>query len=215
MKSSSVRAVFGGLLLMTVGSGAWAQRTGGAGGAPAASAGSGGVALIDLEYVFENHPRFKQQIEAMKRDVQAFEEMLKRQQQEIENQRKLLEGFKPGSPDHKRIEQTTTKQLADLQVGMQLKRKDVMEHEARIYYETYQEVVRAVEAFAEQNSINLVLRYERDAPSPGNASDPRVTMKHINRPVIFQRRLDISQHIVGELSRMQAARATTGGAPTR
>jgi Skp family chaperone for outer membrane proteins len=212
-----IRALLGGLLLLTVGSWASAQqRAAPAGGTPPTSASAGGIALIDLQYVFENHPRFKQQVEAMKRDVQAFEEMLKSKQQEIETQRKLLGGFKSGSPDHKRIEETTTKQLADMQVQMQLKRKDVMEQEARIYYETYQEVVRAVEAFAERNRISLVLRYERETPSDAaGANDPRVIMKHINRPVIFQRRLDISQLIVGELSRTPVARAPATGRPQR
>ena len=170
------------------------------------------VALLDLGYIFKNHPHFKQKMEMMKQDVQAFEEKVKQQQQQLEAAGRRLATFKPGSAEYKNIEETTTKQLADLRVQMQLKRKDIIEREARIYMETYKDVIQSVATFAGQRNIDLVLRYDSDKSPLTGLVNPRETMKVINRPVIFQKQLDITKLILNELSRPSTAR---GPAPRK
>ena len=164
------------------------------------------VALLDLGYIFKNHPRFKQKMEMMKQDVQAFEEQVKQQQRQLEAAGRRLGTYKPGSLEYKNIEETTTKQLADLRVQIQLKRKDIIEREAQIYMETYKEVIHSVATFASQRKIDLVLRYDSDTGPLTGVVNPRETMKVINRPVIFQYQLDITKLILNELSRPSTAR---------
>ena len=158
------------------------------------------VALLDVGYIFKNHPGFKQQMDAMKAEVQTFEAGLQQQQQQIEAANKQIASFKPGSPEYKQLEERTTKQLADLKVQMQLKRKEIMENEAKIYMATYQQVAATVAAFAHAKNIDLVLRYDRDSDPSSQTVDPRETLKIINRPVIFEKKLDISDSILRQLS---------------
>ncbi len=182
---------------------------------PSQTRAGGGIALIDLSYVFENHPGFKQQLESLKQNVQTFEQELKQQQQQISSQRQQIASYKPGSQEYKRLDEVTTKQLAGLRVKMELKRKDVMEDEARVYYETYNEVLRVVQAIAESRGLNLVLRFDRESPQLAGGSDPRETLKLVNRPVIYQRQLDISNLVIQELNRLGTARVPATGQRSR
>ena len=75
-----------------------------------------------------------------------------------------------------------------------------MENEAKIYLATYKQVATAVAAFANAKNIDLVLRYDREANPSTQTVDPRETLKIINRPVIFEKQLDISDSILRQLS---------------
>ena len=176
-----LRAISIGMILLIAHSTSWAQGM--------------NVALLDVGYIFKNHPRFQQQMDAMKAQVAQIEQSLKQQQQQIQASAKTISAFKPGTPQYKQIEEQTTKQLADLKVKTQLQRKEIMENEAKIYLATYQQVHAAVQGYAKKNRIDLVLRYDREAASDTNA-DPRGTLKIINRPIIYHDALDISDAIL-------------------
>jgi len=158
------------------------------------------VALLDVGYIFKGHPGFKRQMDAMRAEVKSFEAGLQQQQQQIEAASKQLASYKPGTPAYKQLEEKTTKQLADLKVQMQLKRKDIMVNEAKIYMTTYRQVAATVAVFANARNIDLVLRYDREANPSSELVDPRETLKIINRPVIFEKQLDISDSILRQLT---------------
>lgn len=179
------RAILVVSLLLLTSSSAWAQGF--------------QAALLDVGYIFKHHPGFKQQMDAIKAEVQAFEQKLKQQQEQIQAASRQISSFKPGSDQYKRLEETTTKQIADLKVQMQLKRKEVMGKEAKLYMATYKQVMAAVAAFANAKNIDLVLRYDREA-NPTDEVGPQETLKIINRPVIFERGLDISDVILQQVS---------------
>ena len=178
-----LRAVNIGIILLIAHGTTWAQGM--------------NVALLDVGYIFKKHPAFQQQMEAMKAEVAQIEQSLKQEQQQIQNSSKKLDVYKPGSPEYKQLEEQIAKQLADLKVKTQLRRKEIMENEAKVYLATYKQVHSVVEAFAKQNRIDLVLRYDREA-ADGNNADPRATLKIINRPVVFHAGLDISESILGQ-----------------
>ena len=157
------------------------------------------AALLDVGYIFKNHPGFKQQMDAIKAEVQTFEQKLKQQQEQIQAASRQISSYKPGSAKYKQLEETTTKQIADLKVQMQLKRKEVMANEAKLYMATYKQVMTAVAVFANAQHIDLVLRYDRDA-YPSDDVGPQETLKIINRPVIFEKGLDISDAILQQVS---------------
>jgi Skp family chaperone for outer membrane proteins len=170
------------------------------------------AALLDVGYIFKHHPGFKQQMEAMKAEVQSFEQTLKQKQGKIQAAAKQISSFKPGSVEYKQLEVTTTKQIADLKVQMQLKRKEVMGNEAKIYMSTYKQVMTAVTAFATAKNIDLVLRYDRESDLSDEVG-PQETLKIINRPVIFEKGLDISDAILQQLGGV--AQRTTPQQPRR
>ena len=191
--NTSKRAVLVVSMMLLAGSTAWAQGF--------------QAALLDVGYIFKNHPGFKQQMDAIKTEVQTFEQQLKQKQEQIQAASRQISSYKPGSREYKSLEETTTKQIADLKVQMQLKRKEVMAEEAKVYMATYQEIMSVVSAFANAQKIDLILRYDRET-TPSDEAGPQETLKIINRPVIFEKGLDISDLILQQVSGMAQRRAT-------
>ncbi len=57
------------------------------------------VVVIDISKVFDSHASFKQQMEGMKREVEAFEATLRKRGEEIQAIQGEMKQFQPGSAD--------------------------------------------------------------------------------------------------------------------
>lgn len=159
------------------------------------------VAIIDLKYVFDNHMRFKQMTEEMRRSVQAAETDINARKDRINSLIKQLEGVKKGTPDYKQLEDEITQQKADLNALVSNTKREFMRREAKIYYIVYQEIVQEVEYFAQQNRLTLVLRFNGD---PIDENDPDLVAKHLNKQVVWHHRnIDITGLILDTLNKRQ------------
>lgn len=156
------------------------------------------VAVIDIPMVFKGHALFKRQMEDFKVEVEAAEKSIGAERDRITKMiQELSQQYKPGSPDYKVKEEEIARQQSELQVKMTLQKKDFMEKEARIYYNVYDQVKRTVAAFAERNNIALVLRYNSTEIEADNRQS---VLEGINRPVIYQNRIDITQDVLSMLN---------------
>lgn len=162
---------------------------------PRSSAPASGdrVAVIDINYIFKNHNRFKKMVEDWKTDLKVVENQFRKQNDEIKNLAERASQFEIGSPDYKRLETDVAKRRADLQVKMQLQKKDLMEREAKMYLNIYNEIQKHVNYFARTHNITLVLRFNRE---PIKAEDPRAIQQGLLRPVVYQNQIDITEDIL-------------------
>lgn len=167
-------------------------------------ASAGRVAVIDMARVFKFHTRFNADMEAIKAEVAAFEKELNDQRKSLIAQRDSLSSFKPGTPEYKRTEEAMARSASDLQVKAELKRKDILDREAKLYHGAYKEIVASVTELAQRYGITLVLRYESEAIDP---QDRGSVLKGVNREVVFQRNLDLTSHVLDHVNRATAARA--------
>ena len=74
------------------------------------------VALLDVNYIFKNHARFKGMMEDMKGDVQRAEERVKSEAKAIKKLSEQLKQFRVGTPEYKQLEAELAKRQADLSV---------------------------------------------------------------------------------------------------
>jgi outer membrane protein len=184
-------------------------------GAPLAHAQQqfvGGVAIIDLSYIFKNHERFKAMTEGMRGEVLRAEEALKARRTDIETLTKRLTDLgnelRKDSPEYKQLDADLTRKKIDLSTQVSQQKKEFLEKEAKIYYHVYQEVLDEVQHFAERNRISLVLRFNGD---PVTDSDPQEILKQLNKQVVYYNKgIDITPHILDSLNRRGAGAA---GAP--
>ena len=95
------------------------------------------LAVIDINYIFKNHDRFKQMSKDWKGDVQRAEAEMKAQNSGIANGVEELKRWEPGSTEFKNLEESIAQKRADLQVKMQIKKKNLMLREAKMYLEVY------------------------------------------------------------------------------
>ncbi len=151
------------------------------------------VAVLDVKKVFDNHPQFKQQVEGIKREVEAFEQELEEHRVQMTREVEALKLFKPGSPEYKQKEKALAQQESNLRLRAQLKRKEVLEKEAKLYYETYQHIVSVVGEIADRYGIGLVLRYDSEEV---DGSDRAEILRNVNRSVVFQRNLDLTNMVI-------------------
>ncbi len=159
------------------------------------------IAVIDISHIFKNHAGFKQAMDGMKKEVEAFEAELRKRGKEIEGLREQMRNFKKGSPEYKGIEEKMAKRAADGQAQTQLKRRDFLEREAKIYYDIYMEIGAVVAQFSQRNGISLVVRFN-SAPIEG--TDRNSVLEGVNRAVVFQQNLNITPMVLQMLNRRVA-----------
>ena len=146
-------------------------------------------------------------MEKMKKEVETYEQHLRTQQQQLLKEKERLNDYRPGTTEYEQLERSLADRSAKLQVDMQMKRKEFLEREAYVYYRVYENVAAAIQQFAEQNSIELVLRYSGEQMDPANRQS---VLQGVNRPIVYHRDLDITREVLDRLNR--APRVTQGGA---
>lgn len=169
-----------------------------------------GIAVVDINYIFKNHQKFKAAMDGMKTDFQAVESQMKQKQQALVSLQEKKKGYKPGSPEFKQIDEQLVRANADLQVEVTGKRKELVEREAQIYYSTYREVSQAIKYYADRQNIGLVLRFNGEDADPANRES---ILRNINKAVHYQNKVDITPDVLSLLNR--AAQANRGGTTPR
>ena len=177
------------------------------------STGSRPVAVVDVSYIFNNYAGFKNRMDSMKKAVQAYEASLKSRHEMLAKDREKLNQYQVGSPDYKRTEQQLADKFASLQVDTQLKKKEFLENEAKVYYETYKLVEKVIANYASRTGTGLVLRFSKEDM---NKNDRNSVLQGVNRAVVYhQGSLDITNDILNELSRIPTGGSRATRPPAR
>lgn len=156
------------------------------------------VAVLDVAEVFDKHAGFKMRMEEIKGEVERFDQELKAAQADLLERAKPLQTMPPGSAEFTQLEAALAKEEADMQIRAGQKRKEVLDREALVYLETYQEVTATVESICDANQITLVLRYDRSEIVP---TDRGSVIKGVNRNVVLNRGYDLTDMVVQMVNR--------------
>ena len=152
------------------------------------------VAIVDLTYIFANHVRFKALVEQMRHDVETAEADLKTSKEAIEKAAEKIDDFNRNSPEARQLEEELAKRQADLQVQVNIQKRNFMEQEAKIYLSIYREVLDHVKYHSERAGYKLVLRFNGD---PLDGEDLQGVMQQLNRQVVYyDRTIDITPIIL-------------------
>lgn len=179
--------------------------------APAAAPMTAGpVALLDVSRIFKQHARFNGMMEEMKAHVQQVEAWVKTEREAMRVQAEQMKDLQPGSQQYKDTEVALAKRQSDVQIQMQVQRKELMQREAKIYFNVYSEVQQEVEAVAAARGFVIVLRYNGDQV---DVEQPDDVLRDINKSVIwFNRGADITDEVLARIaSRSQQSGDTATG----
>ena len=179
---------------------------------PSANAARFGVGVVDVSYIFENHLRFKAMMDQMKEDVKKTEELLRKEREQIGLQDEKLKQFATGSADYKNLEERIAEVKAKFNLKAAKQRKEFLEREAKIYYQTYLEVNSVVKQYSESKGLGLVLRFNGD---PIDANKREDVLRAINKPVVYQGGVDITPDILASINRSGARPVAPTGTPVR
>lgn len=120
------------------------------------------IAVVDVAYIFKNHPAIKAQVATVESSLKDFDTQLQGQREELKSMIEKLKAFKPGSPDYTSLEEQVATMDSKLRLDMTRKRKELADAEAKIYFTNYQRIAAGVKFLAEHYKINLVLRYNSE-----------------------------------------------------
>jgi Skp family chaperone for outer membrane proteins len=181
---------------------------------PAASPPTAGLTvLLDVTGLIKDSHRLKEMMADMQRAVAKAEESFKKDREDI---RRLTEELKDsqlrsGSPEYRAKEELITKKTSDLNVAVQIQRKDFLQMESKIYYTVYVEIQQEVNLFAAANNISMVLKTSSE---PVDAEKPEDILREMNKPVIWHAQgLDITPYIKERLARRYGNPQQAAGRP--
>jgi Skp family chaperone for outer membrane proteins len=164
------------------------------------------IAVVDISYVFKNHRRFKSSMESMKKEMEGIEGELKGDREKVAQLEQERNTFGAGTAEYKQRDEEVARQMAEFNLKMGKLRKDFLEREAKVYYQTYLEVVDAVKYYAKRQNIGLVLRFNGEAVDPNRRDD---VLREINKPVVVQDQIDITPDILALINRDQPGSLST------
>jgi Skp family chaperone for outer membrane proteins len=164
------------------------------------------IAVVDISYIFKKHARFKSTMEQMKKEMETIEAELKSDREKIAQQEQVRNQYNVGSAEYKKADEEIARQMAEFNLKMGRLRKEFLEREAKVYYQTYLEVVDAVKYYAKQQNIGIVLRFNGEPVDPNRRDD---VLREINKPVVVQDQIDITADVLALLNRDQPSQAGT------
>jgi Skp family chaperone for outer membrane proteins len=186
-----------------------------AGGAPVghgANASRYGIAVVDISYIFKSYPGFTEQIEKLKKDMEAADGTLKADRDRLVRMEEQRNTLKPGTDQFKQLDEQLAHQKAEFSIKQGTVRRDFLEREAQVYYQTYTQVSEAVKTYAQQNNIGMVLRFNGDQVDPQQRED---VMRLIMQPIVHQNHIDITPDVIAVLTRGGAPAAATSPTASR
>ena len=136
---------------------------------------------------------------------------LKDKREELKQAVEQLKTYNVGTPEYSKQEEAVAEMESKLRLEMNRKRKELVDAEARIYFENYQMIADTVQKIAEHNGIDLVLRYNgEEMELEKQESVIRGVMKNI---VYRSDRLDMTNAVMQVLNQRMGVAA--GAAATR
>ena len=138
------------------------------------------IAVVDVAYIFKNHPGIKAQVTRVETDLKNYDAELKQKREALKTAAEKLKTFQVGSPEYSAQEEQVASMESKLRLDMARKRKELADAEARIYFENYQQIAAGVKFLANHYKINLVLRYNSEEMNQGQGDSViRGVMKNI------------------------------------
>jgi Skp family chaperone for outer membrane proteins len=167
------------------------------------------VAIVDIGYIFKNYAVFDAEMKQLKNDFDQADAMSREEQRKLQVKKDEMANFNPTSAEYKKREEELSRAVAELQIKLNGKKKELAEQEAGIYYRVYKSVEQEVAIVAQQNRIDLVFRYSADEMK---ADNPNSIMQGVSKPIVYHANLDITGLVIDRLNRRQPA-ASPGAGP--
>jgi Skp family chaperone for outer membrane proteins len=164
------------------------------------------VAVLNLDRIFKTYPPFQAKLAPVKEGVQELEKKAQARQIELETKVAQLRMKQPGSPEFQKLQAEAAKLQAEAQQFVQQERAELQKQEAGIFLELYRQVEGEVQKYAKEHGIKLVIRQQDSSLEEGQPLGE--ILKSLNRGIIFEEGLDITDEILKALDKPKAEQGT-------
>ena len=167
------------------------------------------VAVLDVAKVFKENRSFESKMQAIKSTADQLKAEIQQKQEAIKQEAGGLAAFEVGSQERNQMEGALEQKQAALRTQARQAEMDLLTKEARVYYETYEQMQTILKSLASQHGISLVLRFDSEEVDPTNRGE---VIKGVNRAIVYQEKLDLTTLVIGQMS---SDTANAGGNTTR
>ena len=159
-------------------------------------AAAGEIALVNMGKVLKSSKHFTTAIAKLRQETQDLEQEFKGRSAEIN----FLKERSQSSDEKTKLEvQAQVERLAvDMRIDMEQAKRRLQEKEAEAYAEFYELTISAIGKIAEDDGLRLVLRYKGSGSV--DRSSPKKVLEDLNRAVLYQRGLDITDRVIALLN---------------
>lgn len=163
------------------------------------------VTVLDVARVFKENQSFDSQMKAIKGEADRLKANITQEQEAIKQRAQRVTQYELGSTERNRLEAELEQEQTALRTKARQAEADLLNREARVYYETYQKMQSVVSSVAAQNGIALVLRFDSEDIDPTNRGE---VIKGVNRAVVYHRQLDLTAMVSNAMNPAQARNDT-------
>lgn len=157
----------------------------------------GRIAVLDIARVFKKHTQFNDRMAAIKAEVEQYENKVNSERKALMTRKEQQEAYKPDSPEYTQIEQSLARSIAEIQVQNELKRKEMLQKETKIYYETHKQIQELVGQLATQYGIVLILNFDSEQIE---SADRGSVQRAVSNQIVYQNHLDLTNLVLSKLN---------------
>ncbi len=162
------------------------------------------IAVIDISRVFKEHPRFIEEMARLKTRVQAEDDKMKARADRLQKLAEEIKSFQSGSREYKDREKQIASERAQMQIDIQVQRKEFLEQEAAIYKVIYEGIKQEVASYASRAGLAAVIRVT-SPPTEADPNLPNSVLSQIQQDLVwFHPQLDITNLILANLKARSA-----------
>jgi len=154
------------------------------------------IALIDMARVFKTSVFFEKKREALKEKITESETAAKTQLAEINRLTQGLSTLEKGTEERADLEGRLKRKQAEFDEFRKGESRRFLKEESQIYRDTYERVASEVARHSREHGFDLVIRHN---PDPMTETDPQKLLQSMNRMVIYENGLDITEEIIAAL----------------
>lgn len=155
------------------------------------------IAVINLDKVFNNYKKHAERLQPVSESAKELNESVQVRQVEIETAANQLRKAMPGTPEQQRLVQQIQKLRADMEVFLNAERQKIQKREVSALISTQKDVDEQIKKLCKERGLKLVLR-QNSAPEENQPLQE--VIKNLNRDVIYQDGLDITDDVIKALN---------------
>lgn len=163
------------------------------------------IAMVNVDRILKSHKPLLAKLDPLKAEAKELEAAVQVRQAEMETAAGQFRRAQPGSPEQQRLQVQLGKLQTDLQQFVVTERQQLQKKEVTVYLAFFRRLDAEVNKYAKAHGLKLVLRQYETSFDEGQ-SLPDV-MKALNRTILFEENLDITDEI---LKALDAPAATAG-----
>jgi len=165
------------------------------------------IALLNPDRIFKTHKPFQEKLTQLQAEAKEVEQAVQARQAELETATNQLRRTPQGTPEFSKLQIQVFKLQNDLQQYLNSERQKLQTKEATLLLGFHRQLDAIVSKYAKAHGIRLVVR-QQETSLEENQQLAEIA-KAINRAILFEEGLDITDAILKELE----ASTSAGGTP--